>query len=521
MKRFLHAWCLVAALVLSAAGGAVAGRVEMRDGWFYVDGEKFFIKGVCFFENHDVEGEFTRSSLDVMDHEFRKIREAGFNTIRSQLRPEELQLAKKHGLMVMQGANHLFFSSEYEDPEEVAKQVAKTKEISAYSAGHDNILYYIIDNEPQIRDGLYRQGRRSVESFYEKLMQTVKAEDSKAIVSMASYPPAAILDHSMFDCVSLNLYPHSPAKDSLGYEGYAKWFKTRYASDKPFVISEYGWQFLQGEEGFREGVVEMLDDQIAAGACGSFFFTWRTFGREDDGPNMWYGIVPNQAKKNDHLNEPRDVYGDLKQYFQAVVVEPKKGRGYAGRIPIEVCGTERTASVEARLGERSLHLKREGRSWWVGGIDVATNSETIADVEIIARDEDGKELTRKSVPVVLVPASRKLKVSVEGSTGPLTEGTSCDVSVCVVNGEGDVMGALPLILGINQTGRSDWDSETMRGITDTDGVYSFKVDDLVQGFLTVMATVENPAPGVEVIPGAMMRRIDPAMAIVEGLPEIE
>jgi len=73
-------------------------RVEIRDGWFYVDGERFFVKGICFFENHLVDGKFERSSPDVIDQEFRRIKEAGFNTIRSQLTSQELQLAEKHGV---------------------------------------------------------------------------------------------------------------------------------------------------------------------------------------------------------------------------------------------------------------------------------------------------------------------------------------------------------------------------------------------------------------------------------------
>ncbi len=36
-------------------------RVEIKDGWFYIDGEKFFIKGVCYFEQHDIDGKVVKN----------------------------------------------------------------------------------------------------------------------------------------------------------------------------------------------------------------------------------------------------------------------------------------------------------------------------------------------------------------------------------------------------------------------------------------------------------------------------
>jgi beta-galactosidase/beta-glucuronidase len=39
-----------------AAGGN--SRVAVKDGWFYVDGKKFFVKGVCYFEAHYVFGKY-------------------------------------------------------------------------------------------------------------------------------------------------------------------------------------------------------------------------------------------------------------------------------------------------------------------------------------------------------------------------------------------------------------------------------------------------------------------------------
>lgn len=57
------------ALLLSVC--SASPRVAARDGWLYVDGEKFFIKGICYFEVRGVHGQVLMNSPEVMDRDFR------------------------------------------------------------------------------------------------------------------------------------------------------------------------------------------------------------------------------------------------------------------------------------------------------------------------------------------------------------------------------------------------------------------------------------------------------------------
>ncbi|MFH0878933.1 MAG: hypothetical protein V2A34_04400, partial [Lentisphaerota bacterium] len=142
-------------LTLAMGAQAAAPRVTVRNGWLCVDGEPFYMKGVCYFENHTVDNTFERSSPEIIDYEFGIIKAAGFNTILSQLNATELALARKHGLMVVQYANHLCFSSEYRDPKITQMHVDKTREVIHYSKDFDHILFYIIDNEPAVQTGIF------------------------------------------------------------------------------------------------------------------------------------------------------------------------------------------------------------------------------------------------------------------------------------------------------------------------------------------------------------------------------
>lgn len=470
-------------------------RVEIRGDWFYVDGEKFFIKGVCFFENHEVEGRFERSSLDILDHEFRKIKEAGFNTVRSQLNAKELALAKKHGLMVLQGANHLFFSKEYQDPAQIRENEETTRRITSYSKKHDNILYYLIDNEPEIQEGIYRQGTEAFRNFHTRLISSVQKIQPGAKVSMASYPPAAFLDYSLYDCVSLNLYPFCPSCDSVGYGGYAQWFKKKHASGKPLIISEYGWETARGEQAFPEAMLELLDEQIKAGATGAFFYTWRAFGEEGQGDNRWYGIVPNAATPQDYQNSPRRLYGDFQNYFQAVIIQPAHKAVYGAKVPVEIYGTDRTHSMEATLDKQTFPLRKDGKYWWKGELSLRPDEDGEKEIKVIAKDAGGNILAEKKQIFYAGRKDAGRWIKIVRITENHEEGGTYRAKLLVENAESAPVPLQRLRISINETGTSLWTSQNLTAETNGAGIYEFTRKGLAPGYFTIAAQTEPSIPG--------------------------
>lgn len=498
----LAAAVLAGLLIFSASARAEEGRgrVEVRDGWFYVDGEKFFMKGVCYFENHEVEGRFQRSPLEIMDREFGRIKKAGFNAIRSQLRPAELALAQKHGLMVLQSANHLYFSEEYLDPRRIREHEETTRRIARYSARQDNVLYYLIDNEPQISAGIYRQGEKALRSFHGRLISAVKTSAPRAAVSMATYPPAGFLDQADYDCVSLNLYPFCTACDSIGYEGYLRWFKAKYAPEKPLIVTEYGWEFSRGGKDFSQEMIRLLDSQIEAGAAGSFFYTWRAFGREGKGDNLWLGVVPNRGREGDDRNAPRSIAREFRRYFEAVVIEPSRQKIYSGSIPVRIYGTDRTARIEVEAGGKKFALAKKGTFWWEGEIPSAGPSSSMK-IWITAHDGRGNVLVRKKRTVrIAVPSSRPT-VSIVREETAWVEGGTYRAKILVRDANGAAVPGQAVRIGINQTGRSLWVSETREETSDSRGQIDFSFSPLLPGYFTVMAGGEAAAlrPDIDIV----------------------
>lgn len=485
-RKILIVCCLLSATFFSDASGQFeTNRVEIKDGWFYLNGEKIFIKGVCFFEVHSVTGQTERSSLEMLDYEFSRIREAGFNAIRTQLSPSELALARAHGLLVLQGADHLYFSHEYMDPAYIQQLLNTTREIVTYSKPYDNILCYLIDNEPNIPDGLYRQGAEAAQQFWQTIMNTIIEVDPTANCTMASYPCVGFLDHSIFDCVSVNIYPYCPGRDTIGYRGHVEWFKRTYAAHKPLIVSEYGQSVADSETNMSERMMDLLDEQIAGGACGSFFFTWRTFGPEGQGDNSWYGIVPNAGETNDYRNEPRPIFNDFKEYFEAVVVKPTEDGCYTNSMPIEIYGSDRTGSMSVEIGTESFNLTRTGTYWWVGSVPVTGIGNRMVVIE--ARDTQSVVLVRKECSVHFVDPLESLTVSIEPETNRLIEGDSCRARILVEDQDGHPVLNQKLRVGVTETSRDLWTAITREVMTDEFGTYRFVWESAIPGYISVMA----------------------------------
>ncbi len=490
---------------MPALAGAANGRVEVKDGWFYVDGEKFFVKGVCYFEAHDVFGKYEQNTPEVLDFEFRRIKEAGFNTLRTYLTPEKIEIARKHGLMIMQDSDRLCFSDEYKDASRINGHLKNIDEIAGFSKKFDNILFYTIDNEPNVK-ALHTQGEKAAAAMWKTLSERVKRAHPGALTSICIMPPDAFADTSMCDIAALNLYPFSPAKNSIGYYAYADWYRRACAKGRPFIISEYGWTDDVNRLGPE--MMKLLDLQIKAGATGSFFFTWRAWGKEKSEGNQWWGLASYNAMPDDYKKEPRPAYYDLQRYFSAVVVEPKQGGIYTKNLRFEISGSDRTASVTASCGGRKVTLRRQGKYWWVGNMIFGPSSYGSNTVVVESKGRSGKTIIRKEFDVYLCAQKRFLRAKISKDRRAPSVNGVYEADITVTDEKGDKVPGQPLILGINQSGRDEWASVTRKAKTGADGIYRFKEEGIAPGYFTLMAGPDSQRPDTQLFSDVDMVRCD-------------
>ncbi|HSK01522.1 MAG TPA: glycoside hydrolase family 2 TIM barrel-domain containing protein, partial [Kofleriaceae bacterium] len=291
-------------------------NIAVRDGWFWVDGERLLIASVGWDPVRPGELPWTRTFRAAeIDRDLAQIRAAGFNAVRSwaPLRPEELALAARHGIRVLQGI-WIDPAGDFADPafrRRTLGEVAQAVEASRWSPA---ILGYLILNEPRAA-AVAKAGLDETRAFLREAAAVVRALDPSAPIGYASWPGMEALDDPLLDFVAFNLYPHRPrvVMDELGLAGYVSLLRRTVARGRPLVISEFGISVsprgeVQGRGGASEaeqaaGLVELAGLFVAGGATGTSVFQWndgwwKNHDRTGDelehdpaDPEEWFGLI--------------------------------------------------------------------------------------------------------------------------------------------------------------------------------------------------------------------------------------
>ena len=146
-------------------------KVEVKNGWLYVNGEKFFVKGIVYegWRPNQSPEHLDRVDSELLENDFRMIKEAGFNTIRTAggLTPDMIAAAKRHGLMVIHG---IWFEKDidYQDPDKIRYAQDMVQENAKWAKGFDNIITYLLMNEPSV-ERVKDAGGAGIENFLKRI----------------------------------------------------------------------------------------------------------------------------------------------------------------------------------------------------------------------------------------------------------------------------------------------------------------------------------------------------------------
>ena len=246
-------------------------RPIVKGKFIFVNGKKFYIKGVTYGTfAPDAEG-YQFPPADVLQKDFAMMSANGINCIRTYTVPSTtfLNLAHTHNLKVMVGLpweQHIAF---LDDKSARKNIIGRVSDFINQCKGHPAILCFTIGNE--IPAGIVRwHGKGKVEKFLRQLYMAVKNIDPESLVTYVNYPTTEYLDLSFLDFDCFNVYLETPEK-------LRKYLARLHnlCGDRPLVLAEIGLDSLRnGEE--KQAVV--LDWQIkkifAGGAAGMFVFAW-------------------------------------------------------------------------------------------------------------------------------------------------------------------------------------------------------------------------------------------------------
>lgn len=467
--------------------------IELAGDNIYLGGQKFLIKGIGYSPYRPGQWPGEKIPLSVIETDFIRIKEAGFNTIRVWgIMPEEqLGLAEKYGLKVIQAAglkpNADFGYSGY-----VRQAESMAKMMCSSSKKHANVIMYLVMNEPHA-DSVIKSGVDNTLNLYRRLAAIIKEEDPGKPVSMANAFWTVWLDQSMWDVVSFNTYSYwPPIAADIGYDNFVENIKSLHAPNKPFAVTEFGYSVSPKGDGKgnyggntedeqAEGIIRCFRGLIEGGAAGGCVFEWNDEWwkedkpyRHDEGPEEWFGIVGIEDTKNT-LGTPRKAYYSLQDELKLIITEPKNGHRMLDKADIEANASPSLTGLRYRIDNGGwLNLEKNGE-WWRGTLD-SSGLNAGLHILTVKGTEGGKEIKRE-LNIIKCKDEKDLlpPLSIELTTDKPSykNGDEAEIKVCLKDRDGLPIKNHYVKIGIFNT-LTDF-VKRWEGYTGDDGAFSKKI----------------------------------------------
>jgi len=380
-----------------------AQNIQISDGWYFIDSNKFFIKGIGY-ETHTRPGQVPwvyNFNADLIRYDLQRIKDAGFNTIRTwgALKEEELKLVEESELKILFGI--------WIDPQgDFGNQSFKTtalnhvNEVLSYSKNYACIIGYLIMNEPQVTH-IYESGSQNLLDLWNAIIELIHKNHPGIPVSFSNTMVGDYIKMDPFDFAAYNAYCYNPTTltHSHGYAGYLRYLKNNRALHIPFVITEFGLSVSPGTSSDQygyggntikqqsDGDLFMYRELIDADAQGGIVFQyhdgWWKGGNEyyhDNNVEEWFGLIEFESL-DDNYGTTRPVWSSFKKYNKAIINNPKNEQIIKGTIPIEIFTTEDVAAFSIVLNNNILLNQNVYNSYFKGELNLSLNDE-VKDLQL-------------------------------------------------------------------------------------------------------------------------------------------
>ena len=341
--------------------------VLLKNGFFYINNKKFFIKGIGY-EVGAIPGQLPWErtfDAELLSFDMHRIQSAGFNTIRTwgAFTEEELALIAQFDLKIIMGI-WIDPAGDFNDPIFISSAIEKVNHVLSYSKNYPNIIAYLIMNEP-LPETIFSAGYTQSIQLWTQLIQIIHEEHPGIPVSIANTCNGTYINPEVFDFSAYNVYPYNPATVNFSHKftAYVEYLSHLSNDSMPLIITEYGLSVSPsgpGNWGYggnttqeqSDGIRFMYRSLIDGGAAGSCVFNysdgWYKSGNEfshDDHPEEWFGLIAYQNVA-DKFGIPRPVWENIKSYQHAIIVSPKNSAIYLNKIPLELFCNDTTKKVE-------------------------------------------------------------------------------------------------------------------------------------------------------------------------------
>ena len=419
---------LIALLTTTILGHAQpASKIEIKDNWYYLNGQKFFIKAIGYEigarpGQHPYQG-VRADDLDLMKFDLKVIKEGGYNAIRtwSQFSEPQLKLVQDSGLKLIMGIE-VNPDGDYGDPTFVRNCEASLKSVLKYARKYDCIITYLILNEPQT-DHIHKVSGKAFVHLMQSLMEIIHQEHPGIPVTISANAMISdYLDLNLFDVYAYNCYDHTEAQTAtMGFKDFIKGLNELNGLKKPFITTEFGYSVSHRGNGRyggntltqqRDGLIANYRDLIDAGAVGMcpFYYAdgwWKgsdpkSHNREQ--PEEWFGFW-GYSDANDQHGSPRPVWFAMRDYMKALIISPKNNTIYTSNtIPLELYTDKEARKVVVKLDDKAIYsqnLTHEG--YFADQLSLSPNG--IEDLNLAFEFYDGNNQVIKTESLLILASS--------------------------------------------------------------------------------------------------------------------
>ncbi|MFZ4456549.1 MAG: glycoside hydrolase family 2 TIM barrel-domain containing protein [Bacteroidales bacterium] len=354
--------------------------IELKDNWYYLNGEKYFIKAIGYEigarpGQHPYQGK-RADDLELLKFDLKVIKEAGYNTIRtwSQFSEAQLKVAQASGLKLIMGLE-INPDGDYSDPKFAQDCQTSVSKVMSYAKNYDCIITYLVINEPQT-DHIHKVSGKAFINLMKTLINVIHAEHHGIPVTLSANAMISdYMDESIFDVYAYNCYDHSEAQTAtMGFKDYIKGLNQLNGLDKPFITTEFGYSVSHkgygryGGQTLTEqsaGLISNYRDLMDAGAVGMcpFYYAdgWWKGGDQNyhnpEQPEEWFGFW-GYRDVNDKFGSPRPVWFAMRDYMKALIISPKNKEIYqSGTVPVELFVDKNVRKVVVKLNDKELYSK--------------------------------------------------------------------------------------------------------------------------------------------------------------------
>lgn len=399
--------------------------VEVKNNSFYIDGKKFFIKGIGY-EIGALPGELPNErkfNPDQLHFDIRRILSGGFNTIRTwaAFTEQGLEVLRQYDIKIIMGI-WIDPAGDFSNTQFVDNAKTIVNDVLSYSKNYNNIIGYLIMNEPH-PTAVLGAGYQHTVNLWTELVNIIHSQHPNRPVSIANTPNGTYIHPHIFDFSAYNVYIYNPVTVNYlhGYRNHIDYLQQLNSSDHPLIITEYGlsvsptgpggWGYGGNSLSEQEsGDVYMYKSLVDGGANGACIFNysdgwWKADDEfvHSDLPEEWFGLIE-YSSLSDKQGHERPVWKAIRDFQSAIIAQPRSEEIYIDKVPVEIFFNDTIKKIKVLLEDKLIYQRDMTDDYLLDTLEI--DYKDVKDVRLVFNCYDDKNnLIKTEEKSILITAT--------------------------------------------------------------------------------------------------------------------